>query len=97
MLPWVDLYLEAGARDKALKVMEIIGKRYLDDLYYYTSLDQKFLSYYSNNIEEGLAVVNRLGTTGVNHGMPEFKQRMDEALNANPLLKEWNHPKSMWE
>ncbi|GAB1417739.1 DUF2723 domain-containing protein [Bacteroidales bacterium] len=97
MLPWVDLYFEAGARDKALRVMDILGKRYLDDLYYYTSLDQKFMAYYSNGIEEGLAVVNRLGTTGKNYGMPEFKQRMDEALNANPFLKEISQQKSLWE
>ena len=86
MLPWIDIYFEAGANDKALGVMESLAERYLDDLKYYTSLKGKYLQYYDTNMQEAMAVLQRLSETARKRGLKDFQQKMDDALSSNMMF-----------
>ena len=83
MLPWIDIYFEAGAPAKALSVMDNLADRYLDDLRYYTSLKGKYSQYYDTNMQEAMAVLQRLSEIAEKRDMKDFKQKMEEALSAN--------------
>lgn len=83
MLPWIDIYYEAGDPAKAMDVMEKLADRYLDDLRYYTSLDGKFVKYYNTNMQEAMAVIQRLSEIAGKHSLNDFQKRMDDALSAN--------------
>ena len=86
MLPWIDIYFEAGANDKALGVMESLAERYLDDLKYYTGLKGKYLQYYDTNMQEAMAVLQRLSETARKRGLKDFQQKMDDALSSNMMF-----------
>ncbi len=83
MLPWIDIYYQAGDPAKAMDVMEKLADRYLDDLRYYTSLDGKFVQYYNSNMQEAMAVIQRLSEIAGKHSLNDFQKRMDDALSAN--------------
>jgi hypothetical protein len=82
MLPWVDIYFEAGAPEKAVSVIRLLSDRYLDDLRYYTSLQGKFASYYDNNMQEALAVIQRLSEIARQRNETELQKELEEALTA---------------
>lgn len=86
MLPWIDIYFEAGANDKAFGVMESLAERYLDDLKYYTGLKGKYLQYYDTNMQEAMAVLQRLSDTARKRGLKNFQQKMDDALSSNMMF-----------
>ncbi len=86
MLPWIDLYFEAGARDKAVQMMETLSKRYIDDLSYYIRLGDKFVGFYDNSIQEALAVINRIGETAKKHGETDLEKRINDAVDTNLKL-----------
>jgi len=69
MIPWAGIYYEAGAEDKANEVVETIFKRYSEELAYYNSLSPRFSDAYQNEVQESLAVLQRLGQV-----TREFKQ-----------------------
>lgn len=83
MLPWIDIYFEAGAPAKAMSVMELLAERYLDDLNYYTSLKGKYIQYYDTNMQEAMAVLQRLSDIAGKRDMKDFQQKMEDELNAN--------------
>jgi hypothetical protein len=82
MLPWVDIYFEAGAPEKAVSVIRLLSDRYLDDLRYYTSLQGKFASYYDNNMQEALAVIQRLSEIARQRNQTELQKELEEALTS---------------
>lgn len=61
MMPWADVYYDAGADEKATELVEVIFERYADDLAYYNSLSPRFMDAYQDNVREALAVLQRLG------------------------------------
>lgn len=82
MLPWIDIYFEAGADEKAMNVMRKLADRYLDDLAYYNRLKPKFASYYDRHTQEALAVIQRLSEVARMRNQTEFGKELEDALDA---------------
>jgi hypothetical protein len=60
MIPWADMYYKAGAVEKGNDLVNLLYNRYKEDLDYYTSLDKKFMQFYTDDIQESFAVLQRL-------------------------------------
>ncbi|MDD4372475.1 MAG: DUF2723 domain-containing protein [Bacteroidales bacterium] len=80
MLPWVEIYFEAGATEKAIQVTRTMSERYLEDLGYYASLDSRFDSYYDQSMQEALAVLQRLSQLASQYGQKELATELDDAF-----------------
>ena len=57
---WALLYYQSGAFKKGNKVATEIYNRYMGDLSYYNSLNNRFIPYYNNNIREALSALQQL-------------------------------------
>lgn len=80
MLPWAEIYFEAGAKDKAVSMVRTLSERYLEDLGYYSSLPDKFAAYYDQPSQEALAVLQRLSQMATENGETELATELDEAF-----------------
>jgi len=80
MLPWAEIYFEAGAREKAVKMVRTLSERYLEDLAYYSKLPDKFASFYDQSSQEALAVLQRLSQMASENGEKELAAELDEAF-----------------
>ena len=83
MIPWGDYYLEAGETEKGLEVLKTIRDRYEEDLAYYSSLDKSKADLYQGQIEEALAVLQRLSQVARDHRQRELGEELDSALMQN--------------
>jgi hypothetical protein len=81
MLPWIDIYFEAGADEKAIDMMRTLADRYAEDFSYYVRLDSKFAQYYDNSMQEAMAVLQRLSDIARQRELPELKEELDQLLN----------------
>lgn len=81
MLPWIDIYFEAGANEKAIDMMRTLADRYAEDFSYYVRLDSKFAQYYDNSMQEAMAVLQRLSDIARQRELPELKEELDQLLN----------------
>jgi tetratricopeptide (TPR) repeat protein len=81
MLPWVDLYFDAGAPDKAINIMRTLSNRYLDDLEYYNRIAPRFSTYYERQTQEALAVIQRLSELARQKNLEEFSKELENALD----------------
>jgi tetratricopeptide (TPR) repeat protein len=77
-LPWAEIYYQCKATDKANDVMKKIVQRYKDDLDYYLSLDDKFMSYYSSDIQEAMAVLQRAAQIAKRNGQTELAKEFEK-------------------
>jgi tetratricopeptide (TPR) repeat protein len=80
MLPWVEIYFEAGATEKATAVLRTLSGRYLEDLGYYGSLGSRFEGYYDQSMQEALAVLQRLSQLASQYGQKDLATELDEAF-----------------
>jgi tetratricopeptide (TPR) repeat protein len=80
-IPWAEFYYISKAIDKGDDVMKKIVKRYTDDLDYYFSLDEKFITYYSNDIQEAFAVLQRASQVAKQYGRNDLAKQFDKDLN----------------
>ncbi len=80
MLPWVEIYFEAGATEKAVAVLRTLSDRYLEDLGYYGSLSSRFEGYYDQSMQEALAVLQRLSQLASQYGQKDLATELDEAF-----------------
>lgn len=60
MVSWADFYYKAGAIDKGNEVVEIVKDRYEEDLAYYSSLNERFIADYQDEIQEAMYGLQRL-------------------------------------
>ncbi len=60
MLSWIAFYYEAGAPEKANEVVNILTNNYMEDIAYYGSLPSRFSSYYDDDMQNAMAVLQRL-------------------------------------
>ena len=57
---WALLYYQAGAFEKGNKVITEIYNRYMEDLKYYNNLNDRFISYYNDEIREALSALQQM-------------------------------------
>ena len=80
MIPWADNYYKVGATEKGNDLINVLYERYLEDLTYYTLLDDRFVNFYNEDIQEALAVLQRLSQLAREHGQVDLADEIDESL-----------------
>lgn len=83
MIPWADNYYKAGANEKGEEVLRSIAKRYEDDLGYYASLSDNYVQYYNDQIQESMAVLQRLAQIADQYRQYELADEFEAALMEN--------------
>lgn len=79
MIPWIDLYYSAGAQEKGNELLKTLFTTYSDDLAYYAS-DKRFSKAYENEIQESLAVMQRLGQMAEENNEDELSAQIDQTF-----------------
>ena len=80
MISWSDLYFRAGATEKGVEVVKEIQKVYEDNLDYYSSLNKNFSGYYTDDVEESLAVIQRLSQIARQYNQDDLAKDLDDSL-----------------
>jgi len=80
MIPWADNYYKVGATEKGNDLINVLYERYLEDLTYYTLLDDRFVNFYNEDIQEALAVLQRLSQLAREHDQVDLADEIDESL-----------------
>ena len=60
MIPFADVYYEAGAIDKGNAICERVFDIYKQNLDYYNSLDNRLAKYYENDYNQTIGIIQRL-------------------------------------
>ncbi len=77
MIPFLEIYYQAGEIEKANKMNEILVKNYEEDIVYYQSLSSRFAAYYSDDQEQAFVVLNRLAEMAREYDQKELADRID--------------------
>jgi len=78
MIPWADNYYKAGATEKGNDVVRKVFERYKEDLDYYNSLKQpRFTTFYQDDIQQSLAVLQSLGQLTRRYKQKELADEID--------------------
>ena len=80
MIPWASNYFKAGEKEKGIEVVKTIQGRYEEDLAYFSSLDKSFSDLYTDQVQESLAVLQRLGQVAREHRQRELAEELDASL-----------------
>ncbi len=83
MISWADNYYKAGAIDKGNDVVKGIAERYEEDLAYYYDLDDKMRDYYKDDIQEAMAVFQRLKQITDHYHQKALSDTLDKQLYDN--------------
>jgi len=66
--------------DKGDSVIRLVAKRYGEDLDYYTGLNDKFLNYYGNDIQQSMAVLQRASQIAKQYKRKELGDKIEKDL-----------------
>ncbi len=80
MISWADFYYKAGADDKGDAVVDTIVNRYEEDLDYYSSLNDNFVGEYQDQIQEGLATLQRLMQVTNQNGRKDKSKEIEKSF-----------------
>lgn len=86
MLPWIEIYFKANKNDKGAEMSRQLMNRYLDDLRYYNSVGPSFSTYYEHNIQEAMAVLQRLAQMADEYKQTELAKELQEVFSAQVNL-----------
>ncbi|MDP3463339.1 MAG: DUF2723 domain-containing protein [Bacteroidales bacterium] len=86
MLPWVEVYFKAGSNERGAELTRTLMNRYLDDLHYYNRLEKRFTVYYERNIQESMAVLQRLAQMAEQYKQEDLAKELEEAFMAQVNL-----------
>jgi len=81
MLPYAQVYYEAGHPEKANPIMERIAAIYGQNLDYYYSYGAKEKEYFQEDIQNALAVIRRLGDVAKQYEQKQVADRLDTLFN----------------
>jgi len=83
MIYWPDTYYKAGATEKGNKMVEDIARTYNENLDYYYSLDDKMQDYYKDDIQQSMAVLQRLNQVTDQYKQKALSDSLHKALYDN--------------
>ena len=83
MISWADFYYKSGEVEKANNLVNQIADRYKEDLTYYSSLNARFAAEYQDDIQESMAVMQRLIQLTDQNKQPELSKEIEESFYAH--------------
>jgi hypothetical protein len=66
--------------EKGDSVMTLVAKRYSDDIDYYMSLEGNFANYYNNDLQQSLAVLQRVAQIAKQYKRDELSTKIEQDL-----------------
>ena len=79
-LPWGELYYKSGSMEKGDSIVSMVAKRYSEDLDYYMGLDDKFMSFYGNDIQQAMAVLQRASQIAKQYKRKKLADKLEKEL-----------------
>ena len=86
MLPFAEAYYQAGAPDKAAKLIEILSRVHMDNINYYTRVGPKFSKYYDKDKQQAIAVLRRLSQLTKENKQDQLTKKIETFFASNPQL-----------
>jgi transmembrane protein TMEM260 (protein O-mannosyltransferase) len=77
MIPYADVYYEAGQDEKANAIVLALADKYRDDLIYIRSLDAKRARAFDQDMQQAYAILQRLSQMTRTNGQKELSTQMD--------------------
>lgn len=77
MIPFLEIYYQAGQIEKANKMNEILVRNYEENIIYYQSLSGGYATYYAEDLEQAFMVLNRLGELAREYEQIPLADRID--------------------
>ncbi|MCF8303094.1 MAG: DUF2723 domain-containing protein [Bacteroidales bacterium] len=81
MLPFADIYYQAGATEKANKMVNTMFEVFSENMLYYSSLNQPFRNQYSQEKQEAFAVLQRLSMLTEDNGQKELSKKISDFIS----------------
>ncbi len=83
MISWADFYYQSNEIEKGNSLVKTIAARYEEDLSYYTSLNDRFASEYQDEIQEAMAVMQRLIQVTTQFKQDDLSKELEESFYEN--------------
>jgi tetratricopeptide (TPR) repeat protein len=80
MIPFIEVYYDAGANEKANTLAERVFEIYNQNIEYYNRLNPALSKYYENEYSQALAVMQQLGIMARGNQQDELYQRIDSTF-----------------
>jgi hypothetical protein len=80
MVPFADVYYEAGAIEKGNTVIERIFEIYTQNLEYYNRLDSRLAKYYETDYNQALGIIQRLSMMAKMNKQTELFNKIDNVF-----------------
>ena len=80
MLAYPEIYYKAGAMEKGDELVDVIANNCLDNLRYYSELNDRFIPYYAETIRENLAMINEMSNIASRNSRYELKMELEKML-----------------
>jgi len=81
MLPYAEYYYQAGATEKANKLMERLGQMYSQNLDYYYSFPANYREYFDQDIQTALGMIRRMSMVASANQQTQLAAKMDSLFN----------------
>lgn len=88
MIPFIEVYYDAGAVDKANAVSRRVFDIYNQNLEYYYRLDEKLAKYYESEYNQALGVIQQLSMMARSNKQNEYYQEIDSIFREHIQLME---------
>ncbi len=83
MISWADFYYKSGEIEKGNNLVNQIAERYEEDMAYYSSLSDRFAAQYQEDVQESMAVMQRLIQLTSQYKQEELSKEIEESFYAN--------------
>jgi tetratricopeptide (TPR) repeat protein len=80
MIPFADVYYEAGAMDKGNAICERVFEIYKQNLDYYNRLDSKLAKYYESDYSQAIGIIQRLSMMTKMYKQTELYNKIDQVF-----------------
>jgi tetratricopeptide (TPR) repeat protein len=77
MVPFADVYYEAGAMEKGNAITERVFDIYSQNLDYYNRLDSKLFKYYQKDYEQAIGIIQRLSMMAKMYKQNDLYNKID--------------------
>jgi len=81
MIPFIEVYYDAGAPEKAAAVTQRVFEIYDQNMNYYYSLDDRLAKYYEKEYNQTLGVMQQLSMMARANNQTELYQSIDSVFN----------------
>ena len=81
MIPFIEVYYDAGAPEKAVEISRRVFEIYDQNLEYYYTLNDRLSKYYERDYNQTLGVMQQLSMMARMNKQNELYEEMDSVFN----------------